>query len=207
MAKKQLTDNMIKFCEDYLIRGVGSLAYKTAYVNCKKDSTARTNASKLLTKTNIQAYLDKRKAEIAKKLEITPERTLRAYAERAYFDPRQLVDPETGFLIPLHRLPQHVAAGVTKIKTRQLKPVAKENEEELLEQSIIEVEWDKGDSSRDALAKFQGLFEADNAQKQTNVEVYNQVRAEIEREMVEETFEKIAQQNRDKDPDVPDLTA
>lgn len=214
MAKSngnKLTDNQIKFCEEYLIHGNGTLAYKTAYPAVVKDSTAAAAAARLLRNVNIQAQLDKRKAEIAAKLEITPEKTLKAYAERAYFDPRQLVDPETGCLIPLHRLPQHVAAGVTKIKARQLKPVARENNEtgdtEFLEQSIIEVEWDKGDSSRDALAKFQGLFGEDNKQKQANVEVYNQVRAEIEKEMVEDTFEKIAQQNKDKDPDVPDLTA
>lgn len=169
MAEKELTQNMVRFCEEWLIHGNGTLAYKTAYPNVKKDSSAGVNASKLLKTAKIKSYLDARKAEIAAKLEITPEKTLRAYAERAYFDPRQLVDPETGRLIPLHRLPEHVAACVTKIKARQLKPVTRENEEtgepEFLEQSIIEVEWDKGDSSRDALAKFQGLFEADNVQR------------------------------------------
>lgn len=99
---------------------------------------------------------------------------------------------------------------MTKIKARQLKPLKLKDDEtgedKILEQSIIEVEWDKGDSSRDALAKFLGLFEADNKQRQTNVEVYNQIRAEIEKEMVEEAFKNIAQQNKDRDPDVPDLT-
>lgn len=209
-AEKELTPNMTKFCEEWLIHGNATLAYKTAYPNIKKDGAARACASQLLTRPNILAYLAKRKAEIASKLEITPEKTLKAYAERAYFDPRQLVDPETGCLIPLHRLPQHVAAGVTKIKAKQLRPVKKKDkktgETEVFEQTIIEVEWDKGESSRDAIAKFLGLFGADNAQRQTSVEVYNQIRAEIEKEMVEEAFKNIAQQNKDRDPDVPDLT-
>lgn len=209
MAKK-LTENMLRFCEEWLIHGNGTLAYKTAYPNVKKDSSAAVNASKLLRTTKVSAYLKKRKAEIAAKLEITPERTLRAFARRAYFDPKQLLDPETGNTIPLHRLPRDVAAAVTKIKIKQLKPITRKNEETgeeiLVEQSLIELEWDKGDSARDALAKFQGLFEKDNNQKQNNVEIYNQVRAEVEKEMVEETFEKIEQQNKDRNPDVPDLT-
>ena len=169
-----LTDNQLKFCEEYLIHGNGTLAYKTAYPNVKKDSSAASCAHKLLRKAEILAYLEKRKAEIAAKLEITPEKTLRAYAERAYFDPRGLVDPETGLLIPLHRLPKHVAVGVTEIKVRRMKTktrkvdVGEDDPEdgiETTEESILTVKWDSGDSSRDALAKYQGLFEKDNEQR------------------------------------------
>lgn len=208
--KNILTENQHKFCEQFLVHGNATRAYLDSYPHVKKYHTAGVSAHHLLKNPKISAFLKKRKAEIAEKLKVTPERTLRAFARRAYFDPRQLLDPETGQLIPLHRLPRDVAATVTKIKVRQLKPVTRKNnetgeEDELLEQSIIEVEWDKGDSSRDALAKFQGLFEADNAQRQASVEIYNQVRAEIEKEIVEETFEKIAQQNKSRNLDIPDL--
>ena len=60
--------------------------------------------------------------------------------------PRKLLDPETGKLIPLHRLPRDVAAVVTKIKVRTLKPKVvvdeQTGEETEMEQNIIEVEWD-----------------------------------------------------------------
>ena len=106
---------------------------------------------------------------MAAKLKITPERVLRSYARRAFFDPKQLVDPETGKLIPLHRLPRDVAAGITKIKVRSLKPKKvvddETGEESEVEQNIIEVEWDKGDAAREALSKVLGLYEKDNEQK------------------------------------------
>ena len=171
MAKtrdKKLTDQQVCFCEEYLIHGVGSLAYKTAYPNCKTDGTARTQSSTALAKPNIKEYLKKRRAEMASELEITPEKILAAHARRAFFDPRKLLDPETGELIPMHRLPRDVAASITKLKVRNLKPKVvtdeKTGEESEVEQSIIEVEWDKGDSAREALSKVVGLYEKDHQQ-------------------------------------------
>lgn len=46
---------------DYYIETMNAAdSYKKAYPSCKKDSTARTNASKLLTNTNIQDYIKER---------------------------------------------------------------------------------------------------------------------------------------------------
>lgn len=52
--------------------------------------------------------------------------------------------------------------------------------------------------------KIKGMFEKDNDQKKPNIEIYNQVRAEVEKELVAETFEKTEQQATDRD--TPDLT-
>lgn len=204
-----LTDKQILFCEEYLIDFNGTRAYKAVYQNVKKNSSARTNASRLLTKANISAYLKDRKDEMFAKLEVTSERTLRTFARRAYFDPRTLLD-ENGILKPLNRMDRNTAACITKMKVKLLKPIKKKDEEtgedQFVEQHLVEVEWDNGNTSRDALAKYQGLFEIDNAQKKPNVDIYNQVRAEIEKEMVEDVFDKIEQQNKERDPDDPDLT-
>lgn len=51
------------FCEEYLIDLNGTRAYKVAYPNIKKDSTARTNASRLLTIANIKSYIEERMKE------------------------------------------------------------------------------------------------------------------------------------------------
>ncbi|MBP1906818.1 phage terminase small subunit [Paenibacillus turicensis] len=46
---------------DYYIETMNATeSYKKAYPSCKKDSTARTNASKLLTNANIQDYIKER---------------------------------------------------------------------------------------------------------------------------------------------------
>ena len=59
-----MTEKQRVFCEEYLKDLNGARAYKVAYPNVKKDSSARTNASKLLTNTNIKAYIDERLEEM-----------------------------------------------------------------------------------------------------------------------------------------------
>lgn len=51
------------FCEEYLIDLNGTRAYKVAYPSVKKDSTARVNASRLLTFANIKSYIEQRMAQ------------------------------------------------------------------------------------------------------------------------------------------------
>jgi phage terminase small subunit len=46
---------------DYYIETLNAAeSYKRAYPSCKRDATARTNGSKLLTKTDIQDYIKER---------------------------------------------------------------------------------------------------------------------------------------------------
>ena len=56
--EKELNPKQKIFCEEYAKHGNGSLAYKTAYPTCKKDDTARANASKLLANANIKKYIE-----------------------------------------------------------------------------------------------------------------------------------------------------
>lgn len=53
-----MTDRQRKFADEYLIDGNGTRAYKAAYPNVKKDSTASVCASQLLRKPNVKAYID-----------------------------------------------------------------------------------------------------------------------------------------------------
>jgi phage terminase small subunit len=50
------------FADYYIETNNGADSYKRSYKSCKKDSTARANASKLLADTNIQAYIKERLA-------------------------------------------------------------------------------------------------------------------------------------------------
>ena len=56
----KLTAKQQKFCDYYIETGNGSESYKRAYTSCKKDDTARVNASKLLTNANIVEYIEER---------------------------------------------------------------------------------------------------------------------------------------------------
>lgn len=64
---KKLTEKQKQFIDEYIIDLNGTRAYKAVYKNCKKDETARANASRLLTKANIKAYIDKCLEEIHSK--------------------------------------------------------------------------------------------------------------------------------------------
>lgn len=73
---KKMTEKQKAFCDYYLESGNATEAYKRAYPSCKKDGTARTNSSKLLTNANISQYIDKRLKEIESERIAKPEEVL-----------------------------------------------------------------------------------------------------------------------------------
>lgn len=59
-----MTERQKMFADEYLIDCNATRAYKAAYPKVKKDEAARVNASKLLTKANIRAYIDEQLEKI-----------------------------------------------------------------------------------------------------------------------------------------------
>lgn len=58
MKEEKLNNNQITFCQEYVNNGLnGMQAYLKAYKTCKREDTAKVNASRLLTNANIQAYI------------------------------------------------------------------------------------------------------------------------------------------------------
>lgn len=53
-----MTDKQRKFADEYVLDCNGTRAYKAAYPNVKKDSSAATAASRLLRNVEIKAYID-----------------------------------------------------------------------------------------------------------------------------------------------------
>ena len=58
-----MTEKQKRFCDEYLIDCNATRAYRVAYPNCKKNSSADAAARKLLGNTRIREYIDKRMAE------------------------------------------------------------------------------------------------------------------------------------------------
>lgn len=77
----KLTPKQKIFVNEYLVDLNATKAYKAAYASCKKDETARVNASKLLTKANIRSYIDERMKDREKRTEITQDKVLREFAK------------------------------------------------------------------------------------------------------------------------------
>lgn len=65
-----LKDSHLVFCHEYIIDWNGSRSYKAAYPEAE-DDTARVNASKLLTNTNIKSYIALIKDDIEQECNIS----------------------------------------------------------------------------------------------------------------------------------------
>lgn len=60
-----MTDKQKKFCDEYLIDCNATRAYLAAYPNIKNEHSARTLASRLLTKVDIKSYIDEQLEKIS----------------------------------------------------------------------------------------------------------------------------------------------
>lgn len=62
-----MTDNQRKFADEYLIDCNATRAYLVAYPNIRNEHSARTLASRLLTKVDIKSYIEERLDELSSK--------------------------------------------------------------------------------------------------------------------------------------------
>src|SRR5699024_4697174 len=111
-----MTDAQKRFCDEYLIDLNATRAYKVAYPNCKKDATARTNGSKLLTITNIQNYISERMQEREKRTEVTQDMVIKELAKIAFLDIRKLYT-ENGQLRNVADIDDDTAGAISSLET------------------------------------------------------------------------------------------
>ena len=82
-----LSNNQKLFCQEYLKLGMNATqAYMKAYKTCKKEETARTNASRLLTNANIQSYIKELQEKVEKKAVVTIENIVNELTAIAFAD-------------------------------------------------------------------------------------------------------------------------
>jgi phage terminase small subunit len=96
-----------------------TVAYTKAYPRATEE-TARRNASRLLTKADIQEYMAGTIAEILKQDKIPLEkRILDTWLKRAFYDPAEIVDGKGALLHPLEELKvQGLSICIDGIETR-----------------------------------------------------------------------------------------
>jgi len=163
MSHQNLTPNQRAFCE-YRFRHpewTAAQSYLRAYPRCKSEKAAAVEASKNLKKPKIQNYFDELSRQAVGHAGLSVGRILREEARLAFFDPRDLMDPATGEILPLHDLPEHMARAIVSlrvVKTHSLR-----------EPDLIRTEYyykfaDKG-KALERLSKHLGMYEKDNLQK------------------------------------------
>jgi phage terminase small subunit len=73
-----------RFCDEDVIDLNRSRAYKVAYASCKKDSTAHTNACRLLKNAKVLAYIEEIQKNLSKLSGVTKLRNILALKDIAY---------------------------------------------------------------------------------------------------------------------------
>jgi len=101
-----------RFCEEFLL---GVPAYKAAEKAGYSPGASRQTSSRLLSFGYIQEYLAERKAEMAKKFDITREDLIREMAKIAMFDVRRMYN-EDGTMIPIQHLDDISAAAISGVE-------------------------------------------------------------------------------------------
>lgn len=160
-----MTNAQKRFCDEYLIDFNASRAYKTAYKSCKSDLTARTNASKLLTKTNIQKYISEKQKEIEERTEITQKKIIQELAKIALFNIKDIYN-ENGTLKKVTELDDDTAKAISGVKILQKAgamkiSLSKTNDEIPLEhipEQTVEFKTNDKTKALELLGKHLGMF-------------------------------------------------
>jgi len=144
LNKNGLTENQQIFCDHWLIHRNGTQAYKKAFGPDKKDTVAAVQASKLLRKANVSAYLTTQLEAMAEKNAVTRERITAELAKLAFLQPKNLFK-EDGTLKALSELDDDVASAIAGLQVDTHVTINGENEKAEFEQvNIHKIKlWDK----------------------------------------------------------------
>jgi len=100
-----LSNQQKLFCQEYLKLGMnGTQAYLNIYKSCKKESTAMTNASRLLRNAKVQDYIKELQSKVEEKTIVSIEDIVKELTAIAFGDRTEIVkyseevnkDPITG---------------------------------------------------------------------------------------------------------------
>ncbi len=109
---RALTPKQQAFAREYLIDlNATKAAIRAGYSAKNADKIGSELLGKTRVKAEIQAAMDKR----AEKVELTSERVLTEIGKLAFADIRKVFD-ERGNLLPVHMLPDEIAASVSSIE-------------------------------------------------------------------------------------------
>lgn len=114
---KKLTPLQERFVEEYLKDLNGTAAYKRASPKAN-DSTARSEASKLLAQENIQVAVANAKAARSARTKVTIDQVVRELARIAFFDIRKVYGPQNQ-LLDVAQMPKAVARALASVQTTE----------------------------------------------------------------------------------------
>lgn len=157
----ELTDKQKRFCEEYLTDlNATQAAIRAGY----SEKTAHSIGHENLIKPEIQEYIQERQKQLQNRLNITQERVLQELAKIAFVDIREVFGPDNQ-LHDIRQLDDDTAAALASVKSNEIV------REGMVIGETKEVKFHNKISALDLLGKHLGLYEKDNSQKKSEVNV------------------------------------
>lgn len=151
-GKTGLSPKQQRFVEEYVVDlNATQAAIRAGY----SPKTAEQQGPRLLGNVRVAAAIEKAKAKVTAKTEITAERVLAELARIGFMDPRKLFT-EGGNLRSIHDLPDEIAACISSIEVIA-KPAVDEDGERTVEHVHKIRLWDKR-GALDLLGRYLALF-------------------------------------------------
>jgi len=154
---QKLTPKQKRFVDEYL---VDLNAKKAAIRAGYSEKTAKAIGFENLTKPSVQKYLSERQKARSSRTEITQDRVLEEYAKLAYVQPKDFYG-EDGDVLPIHQMPDDVAACITGIDVSNRK-IGEDDYE-----TIKKIRFADKKGALDSLAKHLGMFSEDSRKSDT----------------------------------------
>lgn len=166
--KSKLSPKQLRFCQEYVIDNNGTkAAIRAGY----SQSTAKEQASRMLTKVNIKKLVKKLKNGIANNNNITAEMVRDELAKCGFSNLQDYITDENSIL-DLSKIPRDQAAALQAIKVTETitivdkKPVTRRETSFKLSDKIAALE---------KLGRHLGIFEKDNKQKESRISLVNDI--------------------------------
>ena len=161
-----MRDSHKRFAEKYFETLNGSESALYAGYSSK---TSAEQGYQLLKREDIQQYLSELRKKEAKKHNVTKERLIEEYAKIAFFDIRDIYN-EDGNLVNIKDLDSKSAGAIASIKSFEEYETDKAGNKNLIGTNKEVRVFDKIRALQD-LGKHLGLFEKDNEQKKSEVNI------------------------------------
>jgi phage terminase small subunit len=163
--ENNLTDKEQSFCDAYLCHGEALRAFRESKYKKTSDKNGSVMAATILRRVRVKEYLQKKRAEQTKRLEISADRIKLEMARIALLDPRKLYD-EDGKPKPINELDTDTAAAIKGVKGSGKYSL-----------------WSK-DKQLENLARVHNLFEDDRRAGAINIS-FNQIPEERRRKLTQ----------------------
>jgi phage terminase small subunit len=159
--KRGLTPKQRKFCSEYVVDLNATQAAIRAGYSAK---TARSQASDLLTKPDIQEGIREAQKALASTLSITPEKVLKEWGNIAFANMQDFtrVTPEGDPYVDLSECTREQMAALSET---QVEDFTEGRGDDARNVRRVKIKFHSKTQALDALSRHLGLFEADNSQR------------------------------------------